>query len=170
MATHSSILAWRIPWTEEPSGLQSMGSQRVGYDWATKHRCMHTAIYLAHIFVSLWSSMKWRSKLYLPFHFPFYVQFHWLMYGQSTVIIFEWMWLISTLKVKVLVTQLCLTLCNPMDCAHQAPRSREFSRQVYESELPFPSPEDLPHPGIEPGPPALQAEFFTILATREDPL
>ena len=32
MATHSSILAWRIPWTEEPGGLQSMGSQRVGYD------------------------------------------------------------------------------------------------------------------------------------------
>ena len=32
MATHSSILAWRIPWTEEPDGLQSMGSQRVGYD------------------------------------------------------------------------------------------------------------------------------------------
>ena len=31
MATHSSILAWRIPWTEEPGGLQSMGSQRVGY-------------------------------------------------------------------------------------------------------------------------------------------
>ena len=30
MATHSSILAWRIPWTEEPEGLQSMGSQRVG--------------------------------------------------------------------------------------------------------------------------------------------
>ena len=30
MATHSSILAWRIPWTEEPAGLQSMGSQRVG--------------------------------------------------------------------------------------------------------------------------------------------
>ena len=35
MATHSSILAWRIPWTEEPSGLQSMGSQRVGHDWVT---------------------------------------------------------------------------------------------------------------------------------------
>ena len=37
MATHSSILAWRIPWTEEPGGLQSTGSQRVGYDWATSH-------------------------------------------------------------------------------------------------------------------------------------
>ena len=32
MATHSSILAWRIPWTEEPSGLQSKGLQRVGHD------------------------------------------------------------------------------------------------------------------------------------------
>ena len=35
MATHSSILAWRIPWTEEPGRLQFMGSQRVGHDWAT---------------------------------------------------------------------------------------------------------------------------------------
>ena len=32
MATHSSILAWRIPWTEEPGGLQSVGSQRVSHD------------------------------------------------------------------------------------------------------------------------------------------
>ena len=32
IATHSSILAWRIPWTQEPAGLQSMGSQRVGHD------------------------------------------------------------------------------------------------------------------------------------------
>ena len=32
MATHSSILAWRIPWTEEPGGIQSMGSQRVGHN------------------------------------------------------------------------------------------------------------------------------------------
>ena len=35
MATHSSILAWRIPWIEEPGGLQSMGSQRVRHDWVT---------------------------------------------------------------------------------------------------------------------------------------
>ena len=35
MATHSSILAWRISWTEEPGGLQSTGLQRVGHDWAT---------------------------------------------------------------------------------------------------------------------------------------
>ena len=36
MAAHSSILAWRVPWTEEPGGLQSMESQRVGHDLATK--------------------------------------------------------------------------------------------------------------------------------------
>ena len=35
LATHSSVLAWRIPWTEKPDRLQSMGSQRVGHDWAT---------------------------------------------------------------------------------------------------------------------------------------
>ena len=35
MATHSSTLAWKIPWTEEPCRLQSMGSQRVGHNWAT---------------------------------------------------------------------------------------------------------------------------------------
>ena len=37
MATHSSIFAWRIPLTEDPGGLQFIGSQRVGHDWATKH-------------------------------------------------------------------------------------------------------------------------------------
>ena len=106
----------------------------------------------------------------------------------------------------VLVTQLCLTFCNPMDSsvsgilkaiilewvaisfssamkakvkvkvkslscvrlfatpwtiAHQAPPSMGFSRQEYWSGLPFPSPGDLPDPGIEPGSPALQADPLT---------
>ena len=37
MATHYSLLAWKIPWTEEPGGLQSMGSQRVGLECARTH-------------------------------------------------------------------------------------------------------------------------------------
>ena len=41
IAAYSSILAWKIPWTEEPGRLQSMGSQRVGHDWETKHRTGH---------------------------------------------------------------------------------------------------------------------------------
>ena len=40
MATHSSIPAWRIPWTEGPYGLQSMGSQRVGHDRATEQQTL----------------------------------------------------------------------------------------------------------------------------------
>ena len=44
MATYSSILAWEILWTEEPGGLQSMGSQRVGNDWVTKRTYMHITL------------------------------------------------------------------------------------------------------------------------------
>ena len=46
--THSSTLAWKIPWTEEPGGLQSMGSLRVGHYWATS--------------LSLFTFMHWRRK------------------------------------------------------------------------------------------------------------
>jgi len=48
MALHSSTFAWKIPWTEEPGRLQSMGSRRVGHDWATS--------------LSLFTFMRWRRK------------------------------------------------------------------------------------------------------------
>ena len=49
MATHSSVLAWKIPWTEEPGGRQSMGLQRVGHDWATlPHLHLTSDIILDH--------------------------------------------------------------------------------------------------------------------------
>ena len=48
MAPHSSTLAWKIPWTEEPGRLQTMGLQRVGHDWATS--------------LSLFPFMHWRRK------------------------------------------------------------------------------------------------------------
>ena len=44
MATHSNILAWRIPWTKEPDGLQSMGLQRVGHDYESNTH-IHTHTY-----------------------------------------------------------------------------------------------------------------------------
>ena len=43
MATHSSTLAWKIPWTEGPGGLQSLGMQKVGPDWATSLSLMYPA-------------------------------------------------------------------------------------------------------------------------------
>ena len=48
MVPHSSTLAWKIPWMEEPGGLQSMGSRRVGHDWETS--------------LSLFTFMHWRRK------------------------------------------------------------------------------------------------------------
>ena len=57
--------------------------------------------------------------------------------------------------------QLCPTLRNPMAVACQAPLSMGFSRQGYWSELPFPSPGELPDPGIQPESPALAGGFFT---------
>ena len=61
-------------------------------------------------------------------------------------------------KVEELVAQLCLTLCNSMDCSLPAPLSQGLSRQEHWSGQPFPSPGDLPDPGIKPGSPALQAD------------
>ena len=46
MATHSSILAWRLPWTEEPGGLQSMGSQRIGHNCMTKHSTLYIMLHM----------------------------------------------------------------------------------------------------------------------------
>ena len=53
MAIHSSTIAWKIPWTEEPGRLQSMGSQRVGHDWATSLSLSFTFIYKG-----TWTSVK----------------------------------------------------------------------------------------------------------------
>ena len=50
MATHSSILAWRIPWTEESGGLQSMESQRVGHNYATEHKCIQSFIHSTNVY------------------------------------------------------------------------------------------------------------------------
>ena len=59
------------------------------------------------------------------------------------------------------VAQSCPTLCDPWTVAHQAPLSMGFSRKEYWSGLPFPSPGDLPNPGIESGSPTLQADALT---------
>ena len=73
MASHSSILAWRIPWTEQPGGLQSMGLQRVEHDWAAN---IPARLWMEHILwtldgtysVSLFTS-RWTyglPRLWLP--------------------------------------------------------------------------------------------------------
>ena len=65
------------------------------------------------------------------------------------------------MKVKVKSLSRVRLFVTPWTVAHQAPPSMGFSRQEYWSGLPFPSPEDLPDPGIEPGSPTLQADTLT---------
>ena len=66
------------------------------------------------------------------------------------------------IKVKVKSLRRVRLFATPWTVAHQAPPPMEFSREEYWSGLPFPSPGDLPDPGIKPGSPALQADAFTV--------
>ena len=69
--------------------------------------------------------------------------------------------MIKTSESESEVAQSCPTLCDPWPVAHQAPPSMGFSRQEYWNGLPFPSPGDLPDPGIKPRSPTLQADALT---------
>ena len=91
MATHSSILAWRIPWTEEPGGLQSMGSQRVGHGWVADTNtlyhielCVHsdlTLLWYDHgdYYRIIWGIMNTSHRLSCGFQIhlpPFRIRTH----------------------------------------------------------------------------------------------
>jgi len=81
MATHSSSLAWRIPWREEPGKLQSVGSQRFGHDWVTSlHSLMFTKIYggnnykrknLLHSQLILVAMIHTHTHIYVHIRFSF---------------------------------------------------------------------------------------------------
>ena len=117
MATHSSVLAWRIPCTEETEGLQSLGLQTARPAWAT------------NIFPFL-------------YHFTFF---------KVKVKSFSCVWLFGT----------------PLTVAYQASPSMGFSRQEYWNGLPFPSPGDLPDPGIKSRSPRLEADTLTSEPPRK---
>ena len=88
MATHSSTLAWRIPWTEEPNKLQSMGSQRVGQDFATNFHFTsflrktishhsNPSLYQTHLcqkaeFDHFYKDLKHLLKRF-PFHYSYFI-------------------------------------------------------------------------------------------------
>ena len=92
--------------------------------------------------------MSQISKLIHPFY-------------ENTLICLEKQELISILNILVKSLSRVRLFATPWTVAYQAPPSMGFSRQEYWSGLPFPSPGDLPDPGIEPGSPALQADALT---------
>ena len=125
MATHSSILAWEIPWTEDPGWLWSMGSQRVGHDWATAAAA---------------KSLQSCPTLCDPIDgsppgspIPGILQARTL---ERVAISFSnaWKW-----KVKVKSLSRVWLLATPWTAAYQAPPSMGFSRQEYCSGVPLPS-------------------------------
>ena len=74
--------------------------------------------------------------------------------------------------LRCLVAQLCLTLCDPMDYSPPDSSAHGISREEYWSGVPFPTPRDLPGPGIEPeslGSPTLAGRFFTTRTMWEAP-
>ena len=96
MATHSSILAWRIPWTEEPVGLQSMGSQQLDTtEWLS----------IASSPLDLMASYNQITTSYTN---------HWNLFSFCC---FQIMYALCLSAVLCLVAQSCSILCNPMDCS-----------------------------------------------------
>ena len=144
MAPHSSTLAWKIPWMEEPGGLQSMGSLRVRHDWATYF----------HFSLSCTGEGNGNPLQCSCLENPRDGRAWWAaIYGVAQ----------SQTRLKRLSSSRTVTL--------QAPLSMGFSRQEYWSGLLFPFPGDLPDPGTEPTSPvstALQADSlpgFSLVKT-----
>ena len=105
MATHSSTLAWKIPWTEEPGRLQSMGSKTVGHDWATSLSLSCIGEGNGHpLQCSCLENPRDRGAWWAA------------VYGvtQSRTRLKQ---LSSSSSMLFSVTKLCQTLCNPMDCS-----------------------------------------------------
>ena len=113
MAPHSSTLAWKIPWTEEPGRLQSMGSRRVRHDWATS--------------LSLFTSMHWKRKMathssVLAWRIPgtgsHRVGHDW---GDLAAAVAIYMFQCSSLYLSQKnLTMLCLHHRSPSNCSHRA--------------------------------------------------
>ena len=88
-ATHSSILAWRIPWTEEPGGLQSMGLQRVGHNLETEQQQdsnVHT--FLQFLSLILWLLQKIMSSSQRKMYLSLYAQ--WLAHSMCSEMSIGW--------------------------------------------------------------------------------
>ena len=128
MATHSSILAWEIPWTEEPGRLQSMELQRVGHDFATAKSAAKSLQSCPTLCNPMDCSLPGFSVhgILQP------RTLEWVAISFSNA----WKW-----KVKVKSLSRVWLLATPWTAAYQAPPSMGFSGQQYWSGVPLPSPD-----------------------------
>ena len=132
MATHSSILAWRIPWAGEPGGLQSMGWQRVGHDWSNlvhpvsaHHKWLHSGpIFFPVIGVSVrFSSVQSLSHVQL-------FSSLWIPGRQASLFITNSQSLLKLMSIKSVMPSSHLILCLPLLLLPPIPpRIRVFSNE-----------------------------------------
>ena len=172
MATDSCIVDWRVSRTEESGRLQVMGSHRVGHDWANAHigslaqpaawcrqmlpehglkscpgfqvrNCPGTLSTYARGYLSISRVIQTPSL---------HGRYCCISHSEEKARTPE------SERVSCPVVSSVWLFTTPWTAAHQAPLSTGFPRQEYWSGLPFPSPGDLPHPGIEPRTPALRTD------------
>ena len=138
-------LMWRIQGVT-PASLTAVGLVRTTV--YGPFQCPWPHLIPGHKFVNLFPKGEWH---------PFLYKLSYLIYYLTQL--FHLLWnLISPSWSRREVAQSCPTLCDPMDCSPPGSSIMEFSRQEYWSMLPFPSPGDLPNPGIEPESLALPAD------------
>ena len=128
MATHFNILAWRIPWTEEPGELQSMGLQPVRHSWNDLAAAVAKSLRSCPTLCNPIDSSPPGPPV------PGVLQartLKWVAISSSNA----WKW-----KVKVKSLRHVRLLATPWTAAYQAPLSMGFSRQEYWSGVPLPSP------------------------------
>ena len=141
MATRSSILAWRIPWTEEPGGPQSIGLQRVGHDWVTKHRQPRIGLPYCPVFmVQLFAQMSWKLNPYIK---------NWNTHVNDSFI-FILVINFGCIGSSLLCRLFCSCGVQAVQCGFSACGTRASHRMW-----------DLPRPGIELVTPALEDRFLT---------
>ena len=159
MAPHSSTLAWKFSWMEEPGWLQSMGSRRVGHDWATslltfhfhaleKEMATHSSVLAwripgmgepgglpsmgSHRVGHDWSDLAAAAVS----HLAYYPQgSSMLSQMQDFLLLYGWI-LFQCIKVKVKSLSRVQLFVTPWTAAHQAPPPMGFSRQEYWSGAP----------------------------------
>ena len=183
MATHSSVLAWRIPGTEEPSGLLSMGSHRVGHDWsnltaaAAARMAKQNGIRTPILFLS--ERLPWSSLHILPCCSPHCLASHmpclsylalgfWRAWTTSqfvesyTMVCWHkanctW-WMDQSMHVCV---QSCLTLCDLMDCNPPGSSVHGILQARILEWVAMPFSQGSSQSKIKPTFPVLAGEFFT---------
>ena len=168
MATHFSILAWRIPWTEEPERLWSMGSQRVRHNWsnlASRHVCVYHNIYDGIIlYISQyiqWNNVQSAAQSFWPMDqiCTSYISCtgRWVCCHCATKEAPR-----GTICCCYSVAKLHLSLCNPMDC-------KMPGLPVPESPRIYLSPCPVSHDAIQPShplPPSSPFAFNLILSHK----